>query len=297
MPALPVAGVQREIERDALIREQGFDTRQKLVDALPGQRRNQHRPRLGRAPPRRVEQNQGALGIDGVDFVPDFENTPRFFKINSEFGEHLLDIGALRLAVIMRDIAHMQDDIRLQNFLKRRLESGDQHGRQIGYEAHCIGEDDLAAARQLDCPQRRIERCEQQILGEDAGLRQPVEQRRLAGIGVADERHDRIGHGAPALAVQAAGFLDLFEIALDPRDALLNQPAVGLDLRLARTAQKAETAALALKMGPGAHETRLLIVEMRKLDLQRAFPRQRPAAENFQNQTGAVDHLAVESLF
>ncbi|MHC2741832.1 hypothetical protein ACVMFA_007622 [Bradyrhizobium liaoningense] len=44
--------------------------------------------------------------------------------------------------------------------------------------------------------------------------------------------------------------LHLFQLALELGDALLNQAAVRLDLRLARTAHEAETAALAFEMGP-----------------------------------------------
>ena len=50
------------------------------------------------------------------------------------------------------------------------------------------------------------------------------------------------------------------------------------------------------KMGPGSHQARFLIIEMGEFDLQRAFGGARAAAEDLQDQAGAVDHLGLELL-
>src|SRR5947209_11084183 len=148
--------------------------------------------------------------------------------------------------------------------------------------------------RQLQRPQRWIERRKQQVLGANIGFGQRIEQRRLAGIGIADESDRRERHVAPRFAMQSARALYLFELALDPRHPLLDETPVGFDLRLARTAEKAEATALALQVGPGANKTRFLITEMCEFDLQRAFARARPLAEDFKDQPGAVDDLGLE---
>src|SRR5947209_1589717 len=94
--------------------------------------------------------------------------------------------------------------------------------------------------------------------------------------------------------MQTARAFHLFEVALDSRHSLLDEAPVGFDLRLARTPEEAETAALAFQVGPGADKPRFLIGEMRELDLQGAFARAGALSEYLEDQSGAVDHLALE---
>src|SRR5205814_1920621 len=96
-----------------------------------------------------------------------------------------------------------------------------------------------------------------------------------------------------AVAMRLARALDLLEIVLDPRNALLDHAPIGFELGLARPAEKAEAAALPLEMGPRAHQPALLIGEMGMLDLKCAFAGTRPPTEDFEDQAGAVEHLGV----
>ena len=191
----------------------------------------------------------------------------------------------------------MQDDVGLDHLFERGAEGRHQHGRQIGDEADGIGEDDAVAVRQCDRPQRRVERGKQHVGRDNARRGHAVEQRRFAGVGVTDQRHDRIRHALAAVAMQLAGALDLVELAFDAFDAVFDHAPVGFELGFARPAEKAEAAALALEMGPGAHQPAFLIIEMGVLDLQRAFARARAPAEDFQDQPGTVDDFRVPGFF
>ena len=184
-----------------------------------------------------------------VELVPDFDELARV-RVNAEFLQHIADIAGLRLGVAMRHVAHMQDQVGLDDFFQRGAERSHEHGRQVRDESDGVGQDDAIAMRQVDGAQGRIERREQHVGGQHRRFGQPVEQCRLAGIGVTDQRDNRIRHALAAFAMQAACALDAFEIEFDARDALPDQAAIGFDLRFAGAAKKSEAAALAFKMCP-----------------------------------------------
>ncbi|OIQ67818.1 hypothetical protein GALL_506010 [mine drainage metagenome] len=151
----------------------------------------------------------------------------------------------------MRNIADVENDVGFQYLLQRRTKSRHQLRRQVGNEADRIRQHRLAAMRQAERPQCRIERCKQHIRRLDVGAGQPVEQRRLSGIGVADQRHHTVRHPLPTGAMQTPCRLDLLEFVLKARDALADQAAIGLDLGFTGAAHEPETSALALQVGPG----------------------------------------------
>jgi len=68
---------------------------------------------------------------------------------------------------------------------------------------------------------------------------QAVEQRRLAGIGVADQATTH-KHALPAGAMQSPRRPAPSQFVLQPRDALADQAAVSLDLGFAGTTHEAE---------------------------------------------------------
>ena len=124
-------------------------------------------------------------------------------------------------------------------------------------------------------------------------MRERVEERGLAGVGVADERHRH--HVAPhaRTPLHVALPLQLHEPLLEQLDPLAEQPPVGLELRLARAAQ-ADAALLALEVGPAAHQARGEMLELRELDLQLALVAARALREDVEDEARAVDDAALE---
>ncbi len=104
-------------------------------------------------------------------------------------------------------------------------------------------------------------------------------------------------HLAALGAVKLAGADDLLKLALELDDTLLQHAAVGFDLGFAGAAHEARTTALTFKVGPGADQTALLVIEMREIDLQRAFLGGGAAAKDFEDEAGTVDDLGAPFLF
>jgi hypothetical protein len=161
-------------------------------------------------------------------------------------------------------------------------------------EADRVGDDGLARHLVRDALGLGVERGEELVDRHRVAPGQAVEQGRLAGVRVADQR-DR-ERGLARLALRVALLLDLFELFLEARDAGADDALVELELRFTdaapcTTARAAAAAAagLPLEMGPGPLEARELILEQRQLDLRTRFARLGAGGEDVQDQAAAVD--------
>ena len=128
-----------------------------------------------------------------------------------ELAQNVLDVMLLGFGVLMRNIANMENQIRLHHLLKRRAKRSDKLGRQIGYESDGVRQHGLTAVRQRQRAQRRVEGREQHVRSLHVSARHPIEQRRFAGIGIADQRNHAIRHALPAGAMQPPCRLHLLE--------------------------------------------------------------------------------------
>ena len=121
--------------------------------------------------------------------------------------------------------------------------------------------------------------------------REPVEERRLAGVGVADQRHGGHERLVAPLAQLSAPPAHLLDVVADHLDARADPAAVHLELGLART-PGADAAAEPRERAAGADQARQQVLELRQLDLQLAFARARAPGEDVEDELRAIDDLA-----
>src|ERR1700730_2728759 len=170
-------------------------------------------------------------------------------------------------------------------------------------EADRVGQHHRHLAGKPQAPNGRVEGREGAVGGFDAGLSERIHQRRFSRIGIADQRHGRIGNLEPAPALDRARTLDIAEPLAQASKALAYAAAGDFELSFAgaadadTAARGAAAAGLAREMGPLARQARLQIGELRDLDLELALQRARALGENIEDELAAVDHAQLQFLF
>ena len=159
-----------------------------------------------------------------------------------------------------------------------------------------VSDERQRAGGAVHAPHGRVERREQLVRGVHARAGQRVEQRRLAGVGVADEGDRAALRCARARGASACAALRPSPAAPRALAPLLQQAAVGLQARLAGAAQADRAAALAVEVGAARTSRAAMCLQLRELDLQLAFVRDRALREDVEDQAGAVDDAALRSL-
>ena len=193
----------------------------------------------------------------------------------------------------------MHDQVGPQRLLERGREGLHELVGQLADEADGVGEQ-VGAPRDLERARGGVERVEEPVAHAHLGAGQRVEQRRLAGVGVAGQRHRGQARALALAAHRVARAARVDEPALERGDAVARQAAVGLDLGLARSAG-ADAAvhapgAEALEMGPEPAHAGEVVLELGQLDLELALGRVGVVGEDVEDDRRAVDHRHVERL-
>ena len=196
----------------------------------------------------------------------------------------------------------MHEQVGVGHDRQRRLERLDELVGQLADEADRVGEQHRLAAGQVEAAGGGVEGGEEAVLDEHAGVGEPVEQRRLAGVRVADDG-DPLGAG-PVLGLALGGAVlgDLAQLGLELVDAPLDAPAVDLELGLARAAGADPGAArghAAALLGQGRAppaEAGQPVAQQGQLDLGLALLAVGVLGEDVEDHRGAVDRGATEEL-
>ena len=248
--------------------------------------------RLAGAQPGQHER-VGGVGLVDDDQLGDL--------VGVDLGEDLAHRGQLALGVGVRAVDHVQDQVGLGHLLQRRAERLDQLVGQVPHEADGVGHRVDAPVPGRRTPGGRVEGREQRVLDEHPGVGEPVEQRGLAGVGVARDRDAGDVVARALLAHRLAGALEVLELAAQLGDLGVDAAPVGLDLGLTGTtatdaaAVGADAATgLAGEVATPAAQPLLHVLQLGELDLRLALLGLRVLGEDVEDQPGAVDRLDLE---
>ena len=126
---------------------------------------------------------------------------------------------------------------------------------EAAHESHRVGQQHRLTTRKVQPADRRIERREELILDQRAGVCESIQQGRLARVRVADERELRDLATVTRFALRLARRRELSEIAFQLLNAAQQSPPVDFELRLSGTA-RADTGALLAQLDTAAAQAR-----------------------------------------
>src|ERR1700729_426010 len=93
-----------------------LDRGQKVVDPLPGLGGNKKTRTVRRAARSDIPDVLTLLRIKPIDLVPDFENALPASGVDAKLAQHCFDVLLLRLAVLVRDVPDVENDVGFQYF-------------------------------------------------------------------------------------------------------------------------------------------------------------------------------------
>ncbi len=190
----------------------------------------------------------------------------------------------------------VEEEVGVGEFFQGGSEGGDEDGGEFLDEADGVSQEDLAEGVDVPASGDGVEGGEQLVGGEDSGAGQGVKQRTLAGVGVANEGDDGQASSAPVFPIQVAVGPDVLNLLLETVNLAADEASVGLQLGLTG-APGAYASSEPFKVFPLARESGEEVFMLGKLDLESALSGAGPGGKDVEDESGAVDNLALESVF
>ena len=278
---------QEEMDGLVAVREAFRDTRPQLTEALAGEGRDLDR--LGET----ICEPPPVQRVGRVDLVDhDFERE----VVGADVVQDRSDRGRVLLQPLLRNggVDDVQHEVGDERLLERGRKALDELRREAADESDRVG-DEIPAALVPERSRGRIERLEEPVVHGDLGLGQRVQEGRLADVRVAGERNGRRLRAPAFLAADVALLAQIAKPAAQDRDAATREPAVGLELRLARTA-RSDSAPEALEVLPHPAHARQVVLELGQLDLQLSFRADRMLREDVEDQLSAIDDARLQRV-
>ena len=260
---------------------------QKVVEALAGGGRDEHGVGFAGG------QSRARRRIDQVDLVHD-EQAGHLAR--ADLREHVGDRLLMGPDLVGRQarVGHDEQQVGGARLLERRGEGVDQKVRQLADEADRVG-DQVVAVAMAKRAGGRIERLEEAVAHRHAGVGERVQQRRLAGVGVAGQGEQRHIGAHAARTLRAPRARHALDAAAQGLDALADDAAIDLELLLAGAAHVGAGAEARQDLALTAHAGEL-VLELGQVDLQAALERAGMVGEHGQDQLGAVEHVDVDRV-
>ncbi len=192
-------------------------------------------------------------------------------------------------------VDHMDEERRLRHLLQGRPERLDQLVGEAADEPHRVADQHGFAAGQRHPPHRRVEGGEQPVLDQHTGLGEPVEERRLAGVGVPDQRHHGDLGPSPCLGVGGPGLTDSGQLALELGDPFQDAAAIRLQLGLTRAAG-VDAGTESAHLQASAAEPGETVPVLGQLHLDPTLVAGGVLGEDVEDERHPVDHVDVERL-
>ena len=222
----------------------------------------------------------------GVVFVEDGDDR---LVGGAEFAEHAEGGGVVFFEVGVGDVDHVYQEIGYDDFLERGLERIDETVREAADETDGVGDEEFLISAQEELARGGVERGEEFVFGEDVGAGEFVEQRGFASVGVADDGGSWDRDALAFVALDAALFLDGYELVFELCDAVADETAILFELGFAFAAHAAAAAALTGQVRPGAGEPRKRILHAGESDLENGFAGAGAVGEDIEDDFFAVD--------
>ena len=219
-----------------------------------------------------------------------------------DLGKHLPHRRDLALRIWVRAVHHVQQEVGVHGLLQCRPERLNQVRRQVPHEPDSVGERVDATVRGGIAPCRGVEGSEERILDQDAGMSEPVEQRGLPGVGVADDGDRRDEMPSPVRSFNGAGTGHLSQPTAEHADAAVDAAPVGLNLGLTGSAATDSDSAgrpaadLSRQAGTPAAQPLLEVVQLCQLDLRLALDALGVLGKDVEDQCSPVDDLDSDPI-